>query len=232
MNELLLKKRFQKSLTSYDENAFIQKSMAETLVNILPAKDYDGILEIGCGSGLLTQQCAQKLKYKKYTANDIVEECYKIIIKYDKNVNFIPGNIEEIKLENKKYNLIISNAVFQWFNNPCAVVEKLQTHLKANGILAFSTFGSKNFYEIKKLLGIGLNYYEYPEKAKEDIIELEFDSITALLKHIQNTGVNALTNYTFTKGRLLQFEKEYIKQFGKFKLTYNPVYVVINYPEH
>ena len=232
MNEMLLKKRFQKSIVSYNENAFIQKSMAETLVNILPGKDYDAILEIGCGSGFLTYQCSQKLNYKHYTANDIVAECGNIITKFDKNIQFLSGNIEKVELESTKYNLIISNAVFQWLDNPFAVIENLQAHLSNGGILAFSSFGCKNFYEIKELLGIGLNYFEYENKIKEDFIEVEFDSITALLKHIKQTGVNAVTNYTFTRGGLQQLEKEYIKLFGKIKLTYNPVYVVINYPEH
>lgn len=232
MNEMLLKKRFQKSIVSYNENAFIQKSMAETLVNILPGKDYDAILEIGCGSGFLTQQCSQKLNYQKYTANDIVNECYSMITKYDKNIQFLSGNIENIKLENKIYNLIISNAVFQWFKNPYKTIEQLKTHLTPGGTFAFSSFGHRNFYEIKELLGIGLDYFEYSNKVKEDIVEIEFTSIIELLKHIKQTGVNAITNYTFTKGRLQEFERKYIERFGKIKLTYNPVYVIVNYPEH
>ena len=50
-----------KCITKYDENAKIQKRMAEKLFSLLERNDFDKILEIGCGTGLLTKIAIEKL---------------------------------------------------------------------------------------------------------------------------------------------------------------------------
>ena len=77
----LIKNRFKKSLKTYDENAFVQKTVAEKLVNLLPCKDFSNILEIGCGSGILTKIINEKYNPELYVINDIVAECEKYIKK-------------------------------------------------------------------------------------------------------------------------------------------------------
>ena len=72
INKELIKKRFSKCITTYDENAKIQKRMAEKLFSLLERNDFDKILEIGCGTGLLTKIAVEKLNFRTYTANDMV----------------------------------------------------------------------------------------------------------------------------------------------------------------
>jgi malonyl-CoA O-methyltransferase len=61
---------------------------------------------------------------------------------------------------------------------------------------------------------------------EEDIISLEFNSPKEVLKHIKNTGVNALSQTIWTKSDLINFEKNYPQtNQEKFSLTYNPVYI-------
>ena len=50
MNKDLIKKRFAKNLRTYNENAKIQKIMAENLIKYLDKKDFSNILEVGCGT--------------------------------------------------------------------------------------------------------------------------------------------------------------------------------------
>lgn len=61
-------------------------------------------------------------------------------------------------------NLIISNAMFQWFDNLEKSIDKIKFSLDKNGILAFSTFGLDNYKEITSLTGLTLKY-----KTKEEI---------------------------------------------------------------
>lgn len=63
MNKNLIQKRFAKNLNTYNDNAKIQKIMAEKLVSLSDRKDYDSILEIGCGTGLLTEKVLKKLYF-------------------------------------------------------------------------------------------------------------------------------------------------------------------------
>ena len=88
---------------------------------------------------------------------------------------------------------------------------------------------AKNFYELKEILGIGIDYPDYPDnKLYEELYELEFSSVVEMLKHIKNTGVNAVQNYSLTKGELKTLENAFIERYGKIKITYNPIY--ISYP--
>ena len=117
----LVKKRFSKSLDTYEDNAFVQKEMGAKLLNLLERKDFNSIFEIGCASGLLTKQITENLKYNSLTANDIVADakCYV----EDIVTEFICEDIEKITFE-KKYDLIISNACLQWCNDINSTINK------------------------------------------------------------------------------------------------------------
>ena len=70
----LVKKRFRKSLNTYEENAVVQKVTADKLIQNIEGKEFENILEIGSATGLLTRKIKEKIKYKRYSANDIVAE--------------------------------------------------------------------------------------------------------------------------------------------------------------
>ena len=222
----LIKKRFRQSLETYDKNAIAQEIMANKLIDLLPQKPYRKILEIGCGTGILTKKISSNFSPEILTINDIVEECEKYTKQIYPNSNFIGGDINKIVLP-EKYDLIISNAVFQWFENPQPLINRLMQHLESNGILAFSSFSKENFYEIKELLNIGLNYSTFENSITGEIIELEFKSVSEMLRHIKNTGVNAIENYTLTIGKIDSLKKQFLEKYGKIKLTYHPIFVII-----
>lgn len=226
MNNELIIKRFKRSLSTYDDNAQIQEIMATNLISLLPQKTFNSILEIGCGTGILTKKCVENLKFTNYTANDIVEECQNYTHKINPNINFLKGDITTIDLP-QKYDLIISNAVFQWFDSPNETITKLKQNLSPNGILLFSTFGNKNFYELKEILNISIDYPLTNNIHKEEIYELTFPNCHEMLKHIKNTGVNAITEYKLTRKKLDELNNKFIENYGQVKLTYNPIYVIL-----
>lgn len=242
MNKELIKKRFGRKLKEYNENARIQRRMAEKLISMLSQTQKESpsdILEIGCGTGLLTEYSVNNLSYKTYTAIDIVPECEEYIKSINNEIDFVSGDIEEyIVSDNKKYDLIISNAALQWIDNLTGFVDKLTDKLKDGGILLFSSFGTENFREIFFVTGKTLSYFskkEYEEKLEKykPLIEEEawvmaFKTPQEVLKHIQSTGVNALSSEAWTKRDLMNFEKEY-NGFcaNRPTLTYNPLYIKI-----
>ena len=235
MNKELIKKRFAKNLNSYNENAKIQKIMAEKLLSYLPDTRFDNILEIGCGTGFLTELAAKRLTFKTYTANDIVPECEGFIKNIDPKIRFTCSDIEA-GLENstKKHNLIISNATFQWIENLEGFVSLLVSKLPRGGILLFSTFGKENFKEIACASGKMLDYYSISEldsmleglehSIEEEVQVLKFRAPKEVLKHMSLTGVNAIKAESWTKSDLRRFEEAYDSGCS---LTYNPIYVLI-----
>ena len=240
MNKELIKKRFGRKLREYNENARIQKRMAEKLIKMLSSGyECSDVLEIGCGTGLLTELAVNNISFQKYTAIDIVPDCEEYIKAINPQIEFISDDIEEyIISDNKKYDLIISNAALQWVDDVTGFVEKLAEKLNNGGTLIFSSFGTENFREIFYVTGKTLPYFskkEYEEKLKkhnplidEEAWVMAFKTPQEVLKHIQNTGVNALSSETWTKRDLINFKKEY-NSFcaNRPTLTYNPIYIKI-----
>ena len=121
-----IKKQFEKSMSDYDKNAVVQDLMASKLViEILKiSSEFENVLELGSGTGLLTQRLVKSVKYKNFYANDLVEKSKIYIDKIVPNTKFYLGNAIKIK-PSQKLDLIVSNAMFQWFDNLDKAIEIL-----------------------------------------------------------------------------------------------------------
>ena len=227
---------FEKAKNTYRKNAVVQKKMAENLVLYLIktcGKNYDKIFEIGSGTGFLTDEIRKNLNFNEIILNDITDN----FTNFEPN-NYIKGDILKAKVPNE-CDLIISNAVFQWIDDYDFLFQKLKTSLKKNGILCFSTFGTKNFSQIKNITGLGLNYPDLKNIIKktgfeilffeEELQTVYFNSVKELLSHIKLTGVKT-ENKIWTKSDFKNFEENYSKNYKDdmgFELTYHPYFYIL-----
>ena len=236
LDKELIKEKFTKSLTTYNSNAFIQKIMADELIKLINGKKYKNILEIGSYTGILTEKLNKNnFNFENYIAIDLIPQSKSYINKINNKIEFLNIDIENFKTQ-KKFDLIIANASLQWCDDLSYVLKKLQTLLTADGIIAFSLFGKKNFFEIKDIFNISLNYPSI-ENIKtmfpNDILifekkyELKFDNSLDILKHLKATGVNAIKKNNFLIKELKEKLKLYELKYQN-KLTYNPLYVIFS----
>lgn len=244
INKNLVKFRFQKSISTYDDSAVIQKEMAHSLIDKILSNcgdSFDKVFEFGAGTGFLSKNILNKITFKEYYANDIIEEsefCIKNIID---NVNFVAGDIEKIELNNN-FDLIVANAVMQWITDIDELLIKIRKNLNDDGYFAFTTFGEQNYKEIKETTGVGLNYLKsetLKEKCESDfeilcfeenMQTLYFNTPLEVLKHIKYSGTNGLKSLNWSVKKLREFDKYYRESFGinsKVTLTYNPVYMIL-----
>lgn len=235
-----IKKQFEKSMADYDKNAKVQDMMASKMIIELVkiSNCFENILELGSGTGLLTKRIAQNLSFKNYYANDLIGKSKSYVQKIIPSANFLCGNALKIK-PSKKMNLIISNAMFQWFENLEKAVDILKLSMVKDSVLAFSTFSPENFKEITDITGLSLKY-----KSKEEIErilqkqgfeilysedfydEMTFKTPLELLAHMKNTGVNSLSEKTWTIIKVKEFCDKYSKKYPKIVLTYAPIIII------
>ena len=66
MQSDLIKKHFEKSMKNYDQNATVQNLMASKMVFELAkiSKNFENILELGSGTGLLTKKISKEINFK------------------------------------------------------------------------------------------------------------------------------------------------------------------------
>jgi len=144
-------RNFSMHAHTYDEHAQLQKLMAKKLASFLPKVIPKQILEIGCGTGLFTKFLLGK-PTKKIFLNDISPEMIKhmgLKISLPPYSQIILGNAELLKFQ--MVDMIAANAVFQWFKNPRVLLERLNSYIKENGSLVFSTFGPSTLAELRKV---------------------------------------------------------------------------------
>jgi len=238
-----IRNKFRKSTLSYNEHAEVQKIIIKKLCNLMDEyvpTCFSEILEVGCGTGMLTDRLNSHISYDNYTVNDLVDDlCEETALR--NGLSCLSGDIEKLNFD-KKYDLIISSSVFQWFYDLEAMIDKFSSILKKDAYLIFSTFGPENFNEIKTITGEGLNYYEFSKvitilKSKFEIIycakeieRLNFNYPSDVLRHLKNTGVNASSsNKVWTRSDMRRFNQGYLhfkSEVDSYPLTYEPYYFV------
>lgn len=234
-----IKKHFQKSIDKYPENAIVQKFMAQKLCAALPGQNFNTILEIGAGAGLLTEELKRHIIFQKYYANDLVERAGYYVSRYIPSAIFEVGNFTRINYR-QKFDLVISNAVFQWFDNLDKVFPKCVNLLDKNGILAFSTFLPENFMEFYSVTGLSLSYKTTEELENllkpyfENILvepfeyKMKFENPLQILAHMKNTGVNSLSKTKWGIKEVKNFCDRYKAEYPELELTYKPVIITAN----
>lgn len=244
-----IQRSFSKASKTYESNAIVQNTMAYELIDFLPKKSFDTVLEIGCGTGLLSSLLLNDLKLSSLTLNDLsldmlnlCKEKFKDTKLFKENkLSFLQADADSLELHDN-YSLIISNACFQWLKKLEDDLLNYVEHLQKEGILAFTIFSKDNFYELRECSGVSLEYIDKFTLKKIlkkthcafDIekIELEsyFDDVKTMLRSFKNTGVSGLTHSIWTKSRLNDFIKTYEDKYSTdngVKLTWSYYLVVV-----
>lgn len=147
-----LNRSFSRQAKEYDRFANVQKRMAERLMRELPEeKDVHRVLEVGCGTGYLTERLLARYPDASIIAVDIADgmiEHVKQRFAANREIEFICADIEEY-VPIGRFDLIVSNAAFQWLNEPARTMSRLVSSLSAGGAIHFTTLGSRTFHELQ-----------------------------------------------------------------------------------
>lgn len=244
INTVLIQQKFEQSSFSYNKNAIAQKEIANYLYQKIDHytknKPLNRVLEIGCGTGLLTQSIAN-LNPDIYYLNDINQYVKNLIQPILKNTlhEILLGDAESQQFP-YHLDMVVSSSCFQWLHNLPLFLNRISKHIKTDGFLFFSSFGQSNLKEVKSISGKGLIYPSLDDVikistpryqlifAEEKHIKLYFNTPYEVLKHLKNTGVNGGFNTVWTKSKLNDFCKSYQTRFSEHNqvtLTYHPLYI-------
>ncbi|WP_201598863.1 methyltransferase domain-containing protein [Psychrobacter vallis] len=243
LNELSARKQsiarhFAKA-NDYDQHAHIQQHICQHLLTLIAHQQQDSVLEVGAGTGQMTQLLAANLQSNRWIINELCAQQAKNLQSILPKAQLRIGDAETIDLATN-HSLIVSANAIQWFDEPLRFISQSSTRLQAGGQLLLSTFTPDNFLQIKALTGKGLAYPSVAawRSALEDTklknaqlstqrFDIPFARPYDVLKHMKMTGVS--TNQTqrrstadnqntapfvWTKARLQQFEQAYWQQFS------------------
>jgi malonyl-CoA O-methyltransferase len=208
IDKQIVRQHFSRNAVNYDAYAKVQKKMAEQLLEIIRltldrTDTAPEILDIGCGTGYLTGQLIERYPQSNITAVDLAPGMIELAAgKFTRNrINFICGDIEELAFD-RKYDLIVANATFQWLNQLPKTLGKLYGWLNDRGVLVFSTFGSKTFQELHQSFELAKNTLG----VETDVLPGQrFPSYSGLEK-ICRESVGSSNSYSFTGRELFEYE--------------------------
>ncbi len=237
-----IRKRFARSLGSYDSAAAVQRDMAEALCDLLTLatgeRQFEKIVELGSGTGILTDLVMERFDYDSLTLIDLVPEC-EVFHRNRPRTTFRAGDIETAELPEAE--LYLSNATIQWAHDPEALLKRIAGQLQPGGLFAFSSFAPGTLREIAAVTGHGLNYLTQrevlalleqtgfePLACHEEEYTQFFPSPLEALRSLKSTGVTAVgSGEPWTRKRLAEFTRCYLEQFqqpeGDVSLTYRPL---------
>lgn len=244
MDKKIIARDFSRCASAYDRYADIQRRAGIELLGLIEKDGIRRILEIGCGTGNYTLLLSSKFKDAKVKTVDISERMIEQAEEKlkDRNVEFAVADAERMELE-KDFDLITSNACFQWFEDLAAALLKYKDRLSKNGSVSFSTFGPLTFSELNAALkevvqNASTPAAQFPGReeierilkqnfasvlVREERYEESFACLKDLLRKIKYSGIRGegFGGRAFLSRQLLhKLEAAYLEKFQRIKATY------------
>lgn len=240
--------RFAERRDTYNDNTPVQTDIITRMCDMMRAQHIHElasvrgarILEIGCGTGILSRNidswCGCDGGY--FEMWDIAGPAP---LQGDKRLfNKTDAETELMRCPSASFDIIATSSTVQWFNSPLRFMLECSRVLTSGGYLALSTFTRGNLHEVTQATGRSL-----PLLSKQqwlDIVpqsfeivdcyayshSLEFNSAIEVFRHLKNSGVNSLDRDASGLATLQQALTRYSEGLdGKFRATYRPLILIL-----
>ena len=243
MDKIRLIKNFSRSASFYDRYANVQRNCATELLRRLTQVRFNKILELGCGTGNYCSLLREKFSEAQLTAVDISEPMIAVArnkLKGSK-INFVVADAEDASF-GEGFDLVTSNACFQWFEDLERSLIRYKEMLENKGLILFSLFGPLTFRELNVSLGdlfksVSVRATRFATKetiesllkkhfvdvlVEEKFYEEAFEELGSLLEKIKYTGTAGFgfkEKVFLGPRRLENLETAYLERFGRIRAT-------------
>lgn len=243
---------FSKASESYDAQATVQKHTLARLLTLMSEGEMQVPatgLDIGCGPGTSTVALAARYPNTAFTGMDSSLEMVRTAQRtiHMSNVTFQVGDGEQF-VTDKTYDVIASNATFQWFKHFHTTIPKLKSQLTENGRLVFSMFGPGTFQELRQSLSLVMGHPILLASSgfltqevvvdvlkgsfkhvtvEQELVRKPFPSFMALLRHIKETGTrgsSSIDKWIWSPDFVRKLESVYRAHYGWIVATFQVYY--------
>ncbi|MDB5285188.1 MAG: methyltransferase type 11 [Mucilaginibacter sp.] len=202
----------------YDQKHAFVYQFGENVLEVLDAKPGEHILDIGCGTGYLTQQIQNAgaiVKGTDYSANMIAQA----------KANYPGVNFEVTDAANfdeaGKYDAVFSNAALHWIKNQDGMMQSVYKSLKPGGRFVAEMGGKGNVAKLIAATKQVLNQRGYHEQAKTQV--WYFPSLGEYASRLEKHGFRVTFASHFDRKTPLQDGDEGV---AKWITMFAPLYLV------
>jgi ubiquinone/menaquinone biosynthesis C-methylase UbiE len=147
---------FDRSAAGYDELLARNRLGAERLVAAMPPGDYARVLDVGCGTGFVTQAMVARFGSRLVTGVDpsggMLEVFRDKLEDLGAEVELIQAGVHEMAVPDEAYDAVVSGMAFHWFPDKPAAVAAMARRLRPGGTLAVLASGRGTDDEFRRVL--------------------------------------------------------------------------------
>lgn len=229
-----IRKLFNHAAPTYDAHACAQFTIGEKLLKLISAYTFSSprIIDLGCGTGFITQKLLHQFKHADCHAVDIADQLLESARKR-LDAKIYEADFDDLPPYDHQFDIIFSNMALQWSSNLISSFNKISLLSNANGLLAFSIPLPGTFTELAPHFAINPFFtanlineileccgYDVAINTNESL-RIPFPDTLSALRYIKKIGANfVLENNSHYLGA------EFIKKNPITELTYHIGYFV------
>ncbi len=248
--------RFGAVAATYDQQAGVQRMVATTLADMLvDVGPVQRILEVGCGTGLLTARLAGRFPDAAIDALDISESVIKRARERMAGNQRVRWLVMDVRLlpTDKRYSLIVSSSAMHWITPLDDLINRLAAVLEPGGDLVFALMLNGTLGELhaarSRVVPHKPTRARLPESEhianslnssalqvvcnREETLRVSYESATEFLSSIHAQGVTGgavssskvLLNRSELRRLAADYDKHYAAPNGGVFASYRILYV-------
>ena len=217
---------FSRFAAAYSRHNIIQTEVAQKLISILPQKQYEAILDLGCGRGEVYRNLKEQgVAFEHLTVLDISAEMLQLHPS-EENLTMVQGDFNHPDifktLPYPHYDLLISSSALQWSSDLDVALSGLAP---LSDKFYFAIFTAGTFRSLHHCAGITSPIYseatlkekigKYFDAAFETVhYTLHFDTVYKMLRYIKESGTSGgerRLSYAQTKHLLDTYPYDYLE---------------------
>jgi trans-aconitate 2-methyltransferase len=141
---------------TYDRVADPMTRWGSTVLDRLPLRGDERVLDAGCGSGRVTEQLAERLPEGQVIALDgspsMVEAARVRLARFGERIDYVVADLGQPLPIESRVDAILSTATFHWVPDHDALFTNLAAVTKAGGWLVAQCGGSGNIASVQRVL--------------------------------------------------------------------------------
>lgn len=242
-----IRRAFSDAALQYDVLANLHKEIGRELMGkIKPAQDCRRILDIGMGTGWLTNRLSLSFPGAQVIGLDFASGMVERAKKYSRDnegFGIVQADAGALPFKDDVFDIIISNLTYQWVADLEQAFRLCYSVLNQEGTFCFTMFGYHTFAELFAALTYAGDQHRpgngcaWPRlanreqittalarggfkniKASDERIKAHFPDMMALVKWIKGIGANALPKDMFIGKELLGRADEYYNNHFRDRL--------------